>query len=138
MRLKINWNAHVHLDTADAQWVGLGWGVTDDEPGNPLDYEAVITVSAPPQAHARVGKQAPNETVVLISAPKLPCGNPIEIDVTYNVVSAKATAKGGRVDVDVAEYSGLLNPNSHKILAQASGKVGHDITVHAKVSGSCG
>jgi len=136
--MKINWNAHVHLDTADAQWVGLGWGVTDDEPGNPLDYAALITVSAPPQAHAAVGKQAPNETVVLISSPELPCGNPIEIDVTYKITSAKPVAKGSQVNVKVAQHAGQLAEQSRNVLKEATGTVGDDITVHVEVPGSCG
>lgn len=136
--MKINWNAHVHLDTANAQWVGLGWGVSDDEPGNPLDYEARITVSAPPQAHASVGKQAPNETVILVNTNELPCGNPIEIDVTYNVVSVNGPARGSQVDIRVAQHAGQADPNAGNVLAQATGAVGDDITVHVAVPGSCG
>ena len=58
------WNCHVKVENATE--VGLGWAVTDDVPGDPLDYEADIALALPQGAGlATIVSQKKNETVVL-------------------------------------------------------------------------
>jgi hypothetical protein len=130
------WNAHVNVENAK---VGLGWGVTDDVTGNPLDYDAVITLTLPERADASVSKKAPNETVVLDRDASLTCGpNTIEALVTYRVSPKKTGANGKVVAVNVANDAGQKPPATGDILGEGTGQVGQDITVHVAIPGSCG
>jgi hypothetical protein len=130
------WNAHVKVDNATE--VGLGWAVTDDVPGNPLDYEAHIALALPQLAgNASVSKKAPNETVVLNRDASLTCGpNGIEAVVTYRV-SNKTVANGKVVDVKVANNAGMKPPPTGGVLGTGTGQLGQDITVHFFIQGTC-
>jgi hypothetical protein len=129
------WNCHVKVENATE--VGLGWAVTDDVPGNPLDYEALITLALPQGAgHATVNSQKQNETVVLNRDASLTCGpNGIEAVVTYRVSSKKGT--GSQVDVKVANNAGQKPPPTGGVLGTGTGQVGQDITVHFLIQGAC-
>jgi hypothetical protein len=128
------WNAKVKVENVPS--VGLGWGVTDDVTGSPLDYAAVITLTLPERADASVFEKAPNETVVLNRGASLTCGpNGIEANVTYRVSQSRGT--GSQVRVNVATVSGHKPPKTGDVLAQGTGQVGQDITVHVVIPGSC-
>lgn len=129
------WNAHVKVENATE--VGLGWAVTDDVPGNPLDYEAHMTFALPPGAGiATVVAKKKNETVDVNRDASLACGpNGIEARVTYRVSSKTGT--GGQVDVKVANNAGMKPPPTGGILGQAAGQVGQLITVRVLIQGTC-
>lgn len=133
------WNAHVQVDNArPPNTVGLGWGVTDDVTGVPLDYHADITLTLPPRANATVTKVAPNETVVLNHDASLTCGpKSIEAIVTYRVSPLKPGANGNVVAVSVANNAGQKPPPTGGVLGQATGQVGQDITVRVLIPGTC-
>lgn len=139
----VQWNAHVHIEGAKAKWIGLGWGIPGD-PGSPRCYEATITVTAPPEANATVGKVGVNESVVLKTSKSLSCGpNGIEIVVTYHVepnqVDRKDCGEPGReVQYNIAENAGQKATPTSAPLANGTGPIGQDITVRAVVPGSCG
>lgn len=129
------WNAHVKVQD---DTVGLGWGVTDDVTGVPLDYHALITLTLPPSAVASVQKQSPNETVVLAHDAGLACGpNGIEATVTYRVSPHTAGATGKEVVVNIADNAGQKPPPTGGVLGQATGQVGQDITVRVLIPGTC-
>jgi hypothetical protein len=135
--MKITWNAHVHMDGANAKWMGLGWGIPDDSHGDPMDYQAIITVTAPDEANATVGKVGRNETVALRSSAELPCGpDGIVVEVTYSV-SAKDGAEGRQVEFNIAENAGQKGTPTGAVLAHGSGLIGEDIVVPVVVPGSC-
>jgi hypothetical protein len=129
------WNAHVKVKNATE--VGLGWAVTDDVPGNPLDYEAMITLTLPLQAGAAtVDAQKPNETVALNRDPSLACGpNGIQAVVTYRVLSNTGT--GRQVDVKVCKNAGQKPPPTSDILGEGTGELGQVITVDILIPGVC-
>ena len=132
----VQWNAHVHMDGANAKWIGLGWGIPDDNPGDPSDYFAEITVTAPAEANATVGKVGINESVALKSS-LAPCGDGgIAIDVTFRVRCIRGT--GQRVEINIAENAGQKASPTGAVLANAKGPIGEDITVPVVVPGSCG
>jgi hypothetical protein len=134
------WNAHVEVGTANQMnTVGLGWGVTDDVTGVPLDYHALITLTLPPSAVASVRKQSPNETVVLAQDAALACGpDGIEATVTYRVSPHTAGATGREVVVNIADNAGQKPPPTGGVLGTGAGQVGQDITVGVVIPGSCG
>jgi hypothetical protein len=141
--MKIIWNAHVKVERDQVgrkgDQVGLGWGVTDDVSGNPLDYHADITLTLPQRADASVTKCAPNETVVLNRDASLTCGpNTIEAIVTYRVSPQKTGANGNVVAVSVANNTGQMTAPTGGVLGQATGQVGQDITVRIVIPASCG
>jgi len=141
--MKIIWNAHVKVERDQVgrkgDQVGLGWGVTDDVTGNPLDYEAQITLTLPQRADASVTKKAPNETVVLKRDASLTCGpNTIKAIVTYRVSPTKTGANGKVVAVNIANNTGQKVAPTGGVLGQATGPVGQDITVHVVIPASCG
>ena len=128
------WNAHVNVETAK---LGLGWGVIDDVNGA-ADYSALITVTLPEGANARVGKVAPNETVVLNSSAGLYCtSGGIEANVAYRV-SPLNGANGTQVAVTIAMVAGQKPGATGDVLGAATGRVGGDISVRVLVPGSCG
>ncbi len=132
--MKVEWNAHVHMDRARAKWVGLGWGVPGDN--TPTHYQASITLTAPDEANATVGKVGPNETVALRGSPELPCGpDGIEIEVIYRV-SAKDGAEGSEVEISIAENAGQKAMPTGDVLAQGTGRIGEDIIVRAVIPAS--
>ena len=135
--MKPIWNAHVIVDRAQ-NMVGLGWGVTDDVSGSPLDYDALITLTLPQRADASVQKKSPNETVVLKGDASLACGpNTIDAIVTYRVTPKPgATANGSQVAVNIANNAGQ-KPLHGGVLGQATGQVGQDITVRFVIPGNC-
>jgi hypothetical protein len=130
------WNCHVKVENATE--VGLGWAVTDDVPGNPLDYEAHITLALPQRAgQATVVSNKKNETVVLNRDPGLTCGpNGIEAVVTYRV-SNKTGANSNVVDVKVANNAGMKPPPTGGILGTGTGQLGQEISVHFLMQGTC-
>jgi hypothetical protein len=129
------WNAKVKVENVPS--VGLGWGVTDDVTGSPLDYAAVITLTLPERADASVFEKAPNETVVLNRGASLTCGpNGIEAVVTYRV-SNKTGANGNVVDVKVANNAGMKPPPTGGILGTGTGQLGQEISVHFLMQGTC-
>jgi hypothetical protein len=129
------WNAHVKVENATV--VGLGWSVTDDVPGNPLDYEAHIVLALPQRAGSdKVVARKPNETVVVSRDPSLACGpNGIEAVVTYRVSSKTGT--GSQVEVKVCKNAGQKPPPPGDILGQATGEVGQEITFGFLIPGTC-
>jgi hypothetical protein len=129
------WNAHVKVKNATE--VGLGWAVTDDVPGNPLDYEAMITLTLPLHAGAAtVDAQKPNETVALNRDPSLACGpNGIQAVVMYRVLSKTGT--GSQVDVKVCKNAGQKAPPAGDILGEGTGEVGQVIAVDILIPGVC-
>jgi hypothetical protein len=139
----VQWNAHVHIEGAKAKWIGLGWGIPGD-PGDPRCYEATITVTAPPEANATVGKVGVNESVVLKTSESLSCGpDGIELEVTYNVVPDNADRRdcrepGSEVEYNIAENAGQKGIPTGAVLANGTGPTGKDITVRVVVPGSCG
>ena len=132
-----HWNAHVHMDGADAKWIGLGWGITDENSGDPNNYYAEITVTAPAEANATVGKVGVNEKVALISS-DAPCDDDgIAIDVTFRV-SAKPGATGSAVCIRIAENAGQRATPTKPPLREEPGRVGEEIVLRdVKVPGSC-
>jgi hypothetical protein len=130
------WNCHVKVENATE--VGLGWAVTDDVPGNPLDYEAHITLALPQRAgQATVVSNKKNETVVLNLDPGLTCGpNGIEAVVTYRV-SNKTAASGNVVDVKVANNAGMKPPPTGGILGTGTGQLDQEIAVRFLMQGAC-
>ena len=135
--MKPIWNAHVIVNRAQ-DMVGLGWGVTDDVSGNPLDYDALITLTLPQRTHATVQKWSPNETVDLKQDASLNCGpNTIDAIVTYRVTPNKPGANGSRVAVNIANNAGQKPPLTGGVLGQATGGVGQDITVRFVIPGTC-
>jgi hypothetical protein len=135
--MKITWNAHVHMDGANAKWVGLGWGIPDDHHGDPMDYEALITVMAPDEANATIGKVGRNEIVALRSSAELPCGpDGITVEVTYRV-SANDGAEGSEVEFNIAENAGQKGTPTGAVLAHGTGLIGDDIIVRLVIPGTC-
>jgi hypothetical protein len=133
--MNILWNAHVNVEDFKT---GLGWRVTDDKKGPATDYVAVITLTLPEDANASETKKAPNETVVLNRSASLTCGpNGIEANVTYRV-SARPGANGSQVEVKVSEVAGQKPLPTGDVLAQGTGQVGQDITVHVVIPRTCG
>ena len=129
------WNAHVKVQD---DTVGLGWGITDDVTGVPLDYHALITLTLPPWVSASVKKQSPNEMVVLARDPDLGCGpTGIEATVTYRVSPHSAGATGKEVVVNIAENAGQKPPPTGGVLGTDAGQVGQDITVRFRIPGTC-
>jgi len=130
------WNAHVHLEGANAKWIGLGWGITDENSGDPKLYEAAITVAAPAEANASIGKVGTNETVALISR-DVPCDDVgIAIEVTYRV-SAKPGATGSEFCINIAENAGQKAKPTGAVLEDRTAPIGEDLTVQVVVPGSC-
>jgi hypothetical protein len=138
----VQWNAHVHIEGANAKWIGLGWGIPGD-PGDPRCYAATITVTAPAAANATVGKVGVNETVALKSSSSLSCGpDGIELEVTYHVepdnTDRKDCGEPGRdVEYNIAENAGQKGTPTGAVLANGTGPMGQDITVTVVVPGSC-
>jgi len=132
---KFQWNAHVHMDGAKAKWIGLGWGIPDDPAGDPRNYMAEIIVTAPAEANATVGKVGINETVILKSCDES-CKEGIPIDVTYRVSSNGG--EGQQVEINIAENAGQKGTPTGAVLANESGLINEEITVHLVVPGSCG
>jgi hypothetical protein len=130
------WNCHVKVENATE--VGLGWAVTDDVPGNPLDYEAHITLALPQGAGlATIVSRKKNEKVVLNRDPSLTCGpNGIEAVVTYRVLNMTG-ANGNVVDVKVANNAGMKPPPTGGVLGTGTGQVGQIIPVHFFIQGTC-
>jgi hypothetical protein len=130
------WNCHVKVENATE--VGLGWAVTDDVPGNPLDYEAHITLALPERAGlATVVSKKKNEIVVLNRDPGLTCGpNGIEARVTYRVLN-KTGASGNVVDVKVANNAGMKPPPTGGILGTGTGQLDQEIAVRFLMQGAC-
>jgi hypothetical protein len=130
------WNCHVKVEQATE--VGLGWAVTDDVPGNPLDYEADIALALPQGAGlATIVSRKKNEKVVVNRDPSLACGpNGIEAVVTYRV-SSKTATNGHVVDVKVANNAGMKPPPTGGILGTGTGQVGQQITVRFFMQGTC-
>ena len=148
------WNAHVHIDGAKAKWIGLGWGIKDYV-GDPRCYKATITVTAPPNANAMIGKVGINEGVVLASDDSLSCGPDfIEICVTYHVEPVpgeNCPDRGGYVQEEpskfvwtIAENAGQKGTPTGDILkdddgndAEGEALIGEDVKVCVLVPGSC-
>jgi hypothetical protein len=123
-------NAHVTVEKAK---VGLGWEVTDDVTSGLTSYDAVITVTLPEGAVASVGKQSPNETVVLNRSAGLTYGpNGIEANVTYRV-SPQRGATGNQVAVKVAKVAGQKPAATGDVLGEGTGQVGQDISLHVVI-----
>jgi hypothetical protein len=129
------WNAHVKVENATE--VGLGWAVTDDMPGDPLDYHAMITLTLPLGAGAAtVVAQKPNETVALNRDPSLACGpNGIQAIVTYDV--STESGNGRKVEVKVCKNAGQKPPPAGDILGAGTGEVDQVITVDVLIPGTC-
>lgn len=135
--MNVEWNAHVHLDGTKAKWVGLGWGVPGDR--TPTHYEATITVTAPGEANATIGKVGPNETVALQSSADLPWGpDVVVIDVTYTVQPVEGADSGERVVIHIAENAGQKATPTGQILIEKEGSLGVPIRVRAEVPASGG
>jgi hypothetical protein len=130
------WNAHVKVENATE--VGLGWAVTDDVPGNPLDYEADIALALPQGAGlATIVSRKKNENVVVNRDPRLTCGpGGIEAVVTYRV-SNKTATNGNVVDVKVANNAGMKPPPTGGILGTGTGHLDEVITVQFLMQGTC-
>lgn len=131
------WNCHVKVENATE--VGLGWAVTDDVAGNPLDYEAHITLALPQGAGEAtiVSWKKKVEEVVVNRDPSLACGpNGIEAVVTYRVTNKTAT-NGNVVDVKVANNAGMKPPPTGGILGTATGQLDQLITVRFLMQGTC-
>ena len=133
--MKPGWNAHVKVQNATD--VGLGWAVTDDVPGNPLDYEAHIALALPQRAGSdTIVADKRNETVVVNRDASLTCGpSGIQAVVTYRVSSRRGT--GSQVGVKVCKNAGQKPPPPGDILGQATGQVGEDITFRFLIPGTC-
>lgn len=141
------WNAHVHIEGATAKWIGLGWGVADDG-GDPKCYKAKITVAAPADANAMIGKVGVNEKVELISRTEgLACGpDGIEIEVTYFVERNVDYSDKGNCSweaecfqYNIAENAGQKATPTGDVLPDGGGEgdIGQPITIRTKVPGSC-
>ena len=132
-----HWNAHIRMDGADAQWIGLGWGT--EYAGDPKDYFAEITVEAPAEANAVVGKVGINESVTLISR-EGGCERgaaTIPIKVTYRVTRKNPEASD-EIRVQINENAGQRATPVTGPLRTAEGEIDSDIVVDVDVPGSCG